>query len=84
MYEFVEPAAGGSADGYAFGIDYRECGFCKLCKSTGDEDLLPHLCAVDKEFYAVRGIELKRSTTLAGGDSRCDFRFRATAPSPEF
>lgn len=80
VYEFVEPAPGTDAEGYAFGIDYRECGFCKLCKATGDEDLLPHLCAVDKEFYAVRGIELHRSTTLAGGARRCDFRFRAANP----
>lgn len=77
VYDFIAPAGGETEAQFEFGIDYRECGFCKLCEASGDVDLLPNLCAVDDEFYALRGIALKRTTTIAGGAERCNFRFRA-------
>lgn len=76
VYRFIEAVGVEGDESFEFGIDYTECGFCKLCKNTGDEDLLPHLCAIDAEFYALRGIELQRTMTLAAGDSHCNFRFR--------
>lgn len=81
VYRFVEAGLTPEGQAYAFGIDYTECGFCKLCQRNGDQDLLPHLCALDGEYYALRGIELTRSTTIAGGDGRCNFRFRALPPA---
>ena len=76
VYEYVEAGQTEDGESFEFGLNYHECGFCKLCASEGDEDLLPAICAMDKEVYAVRGIELFRSTTIASGHSRCDFRFR--------
>lgn len=77
VYEFVEGGDKGPAGRpFDFGVDYLECGFCKMCRSGGDEDLLPHICAMDKESYGIRGIDFQRSTTLAAGDDRCNFRFR--------
>ncbi len=76
VYRFVEGAdAGPAGEPFEFGLDYLECGFCKMCRTGGDEDLLPHICAMDKESYGIRGVELQRSTTLAAGDDRCNFRF---------
>lgn len=86
VYRFVEAGTTAEGEAFSFGIDYTECGFCKLCRRNGDEDLLPHLCALDGEYYALRGIDLKRSTTIAGGDGRCNFRFsarRPAAPAPD-
>ena len=82
VYRFVEGAASQEDDGVEFGIDYTECGFCKLCARTGDRDLLPVMCDMDEEIYAMRGVALSRSTTLASGGARCDFRFRATRKPP--
>jgi hypothetical protein len=48
-----------------------------FCDKHGDEDLLPHVCAVDFDAYALRGVALERKQTLAGGASHCDFLFRA-------
>lgn len=76
VYQFVEPGQTESGQTFEFGLDYSECGFCKLCKANGDEELLPVMCSIDKEIYAIRGVELFRSTTLASGANRCDFRFR--------
>lgn len=76
VYEFVDGGEKGPAGRpFEFGIDYLECGFCKMCRAGGDEDLLPHICAMDKESYGIRGVDFQRSTTLAAGDDRCNFRF---------
>ncbi len=76
VYRFIEGSdVGPEGRPFEFGLDYLECGFCKMCRTGGDEDLLPHICAMDKESYGIRGVEFQRSTTLAAGDDRCDFRF---------
>ena len=80
VYDFVEPGPG---DAFEFGIDYRACGFCKFAARRGDKDILPTLCGLDVDAYAVRGIRLVRTQTLAGGASHCDFRFSRIAPGED-
>ena len=77
VYQFVDPGVTENGEAFDFGLDYTECGFCKLCKANGDEELLPVMCSLDQEVYALRGIELFRSTTIASGGGRCNFRFRS-------
>lgn len=77
VYDFVEPAPG---DGFAFGIDYTACGFCKFAARHGDQDILPGICGLDVAAYATRGVRLERTQTLAGGASHCNFRFSQLAP----
>lgn len=72
VYDFVEPGAG---DTFEFGINYKACGFCKFAARHGDKDILPNICGLDFDAYAVRGIRLERTQTLAGGASHCNFRF---------
>src|SRR3954447_15994987 len=72
VYDFVEPGPG---DSFEFGIDYKACGFCKFAARHGDKEILSHICGLDFEAYATRGIRLERTQTLAGGDSHCNFRF---------
>ncbi|WKA27120.1 L-2-amino-thiazoline-4-carboxylic acid hydrolase [Bradyrhizobium roseum] len=72
VYDFVEPLPG---DSFEFGIDYKACGFCKFAARHGDEEILPHICGLDFDAYATRGIRLERTQTLAGGASHCNFRF---------
>ncbi len=83
VYHFVEAGLTPDGEPFEFGLNYSECGFCKLCKAGGDEDLLPSICAMDEEVYALRGIRLYRTTTLAGGDSQCNFRFGPMTDAPE-
>jgi hypothetical protein len=71
-YDFVEP---GSDDRFEFGINYRACGFCKFAAQYGDKDILPNICGLDFVVYETRGIKLERTQTLAGGATRCNFRF---------
>lgn len=77
VYDFVEPGPG---DNFDFGINYKACGFCKFADKYGDQDILPHICGLDFEAYATRGIHLERTQTLAGGASHCNFRFSRLKP----
>jgi hypothetical protein len=77
VYDFVEPGPGDSFD---FGINYKACGFCKFAARHGDQEILPHICGLDFEAYATRGIQLERTQTLAGGASHCNFRFSQLEP----
>ncbi len=79
VYTFVEP---GEENGevFDFGLNYQECGFCKLCGKTGDTDILPMICGMDEESYALRGVRLTRSQTLASGATHCNFRYRLLTP----
>ena len=77
VYDFIEP---GPRDSFEFGINYRACGFCKFAARHGDQDILPHICGLDFEAYATRGIRLERTQTLAGGASHCNFRFSRLEP----
>jgi hypothetical protein len=77
IYDFVEPGIG---DTFDFGINYKACGFCKFAARHGDQDILPHICGLDFEAYATRGIHLERTQTLAGGATHCNFRFSRREP----
>jgi hypothetical protein len=77
VYDFVEPGPG---DSFEFGINYKGCGFCKFAARHGDQEILPHICGLDFEAYATRGIRLERTQTLASGASHCNFRFWRLEP----
>src|SRR6202171_2071002 len=77
VYDFVEP---GPDDSFEFCINYQACGFCKFAARHGDKEILPHICGLDFEAYATRGIRLERTQTLAGGASHCNFRFSQLKP----
>ena len=63
-------------DDFIFGIDYLECGVCKLCRDEGVSELSKYLCKLDYMLADIIGLNLERTTTLAMGDSKCDFRYK--------
>lgn len=60
---------------YDLGYDYLECGICKLCRDEGCPELAKYLCKLDFMFAEIMGLSLVRTTTLADGGEKCDFRF---------
>lgn len=60
---------------YIYGTDYLECGNLKLCRDYGIVEFCKYLCMLDNITYRARGQGLTRTTTLADGFDRCDFRF---------
>ena len=57
------------------GYDYTECGVCKLCKDEGVPHLAKYMCSLDYLLVDIVGIGLDRTTTIAEGGNKCDFRF---------
>lgn len=64
----------GNSD-FDLGYDYLECGVCKLCKDEGCPELAKYLCKLDYMFAEIMGLRLERTSTLADGGDKCDFRF---------
>ena len=69
----------GDGRDYDYGIDYIECASCKFLNAQGAPELGPYVCAVDKIASEMLGWGLRRTTTLAQGGERCDFRFKKGA-----
>lgn len=61
---------------FELGYDYLECGACKLCRDEGCFELAQYLCRLDFVLADMMGMELERTTTIAEGGERCDFRYR--------
>ncbi len=74
--DYVSRFVPGEPGHFDFGIDIVECGIIKFLRAEGAEDLAPVLCELDWPHTELLGIELIRTTTLAQGGERCDFRFR--------
>lgn len=79
IYDYVEP---GPTDRFEFGVNYFSCGFCRFASRHGDLKILKNICGLDFAAYALRGIHLERTQTLAGGASHCDFRFSSEPSLP--
>ena len=72
VYTVVE---GDGAD-FDWGIDQLECGICKFFAAHDAEELVPYVCDLDFLASDYFGWGLMRTTTLAEGGQRCDFRFK--------
>ena len=66
----------GDNDTFDIGIDYTECAICKFFHKHGADELTPYLCLLDFPMSKANGTGLVRTTTLAEGGNRCDFRFK--------
>ena len=64
----------GREGAYDWGVDYTECGICKLLHTYQAQELTPYLCALDYPMVKAMGLTLNRTTTLAEGGPCCDFR----------
>ena len=72
VYRFVE----GDGETFDFGVDYTECAVVKFLAAQGSPELAPYICPVDILYSEALGWGLRRTTTLAEGSARCDFRFK--------
>jgi hypothetical protein len=61
--------------GLGYGIDIIECGICKLFKKHNFQKYASILCEVDEVTSGLAGLKLIRTSTIALGAQKCDFRF---------
>jgi hypothetical protein len=80
VYTVVE----GDGSAFDWGIDYVECGICKLYHAQGADEFVPYLCRLDFIASAWFGWGLGRTMTLAEGNEKCDFRFTRTKGRIDF
>ena len=73
--DWVSTYVPGEDPSFDWGTDYSECGLCKLFTAHGTEEFTRYLCLLDFPFSQVMGTGLRRTTTLALGGARCDFRY---------
>jgi len=73
---FVE----GDGREFDFGVDYTECGLVKFYHAQGADELAPYLCLGDFPISKALDTGLVRTTTLARGGPRCDFRYKNGRP----
>ncbi len=66
----------GDGQTFDYGIDYTECGGWKFLQAQDAQALAPYVCAMDKTASELLGWGLIRTTTLAQGGEKCDFRFK--------
>ncbi len=72
VYDYVP----GDGETFDYGVDYVECGTVKFLAEQGAPELAPYICPADILYSEALGWGLQRTTTLAGGAERCDFRFK--------
>jgi hypothetical protein len=63
-----------------YGIDFKECGICRLFEREGCPEFAPYLCRFDYVMARHTGCRLTRRHTIAAGDRLCDFRFSKGIP----
>lgn len=63
-------------DEYDVGYDFLACGSCKLCKAENCPELTHYLCNLHYLLLDFTGIQVDRTTTLAQGFKKCDFRLK--------
>ena len=74
--DYVLTYVEGDGREFDYGVDYIECGSCKLLEAENAHELAPYVCAVDKTASELLGWGLTRTMTLAEGFHKCDFRFK--------
>jgi len=72
VYTFVP----GDGETFDYGVDYAECAGSKFLREQGAAELAPYICPADILYSEALGWGLQRTTTLAAGGERCDFRFK--------
>jgi hypothetical protein len=72
VWSYVE----GDGKAFDFGFDMTECALVKFLHAEGADELVPFLCRIDFATSKAFGWGLVRTTTLAEGGEKCDFRFK--------
>ncbi|MCJ7773366.1 MAG: L-2-amino-thiazoline-4-carboxylic acid hydrolase, partial [Desulfobacterales bacterium] len=66
----------GNGEGFDYGVDYLECAICKYYHLHNADEIIKFKCQCDFPLSELFGWGLKRTTTIAEGKQKCDFRFK--------
>ncbi len=71
---FVVTFVEGDDETFDYGFDDTECAILKFFRQENVAELTPYLCASDIPLSRALNLGIQRTTTLALGGERCDFR----------
>ncbi len=74
--DYVLDYVAGDSVTFDYGVDYTECGTVKFLTEQGAPELARYICPADILYSQALDWGLSRTTTLAEGAERCDFRFK--------
>jgi hypothetical protein len=77
VLDYVPPDPGSSD----YGVTYHRCAIRDLAHAVGAEAFAPFICQSDAVMSELLGWGLRRTGTIAQGQSQCDFRFRKGQPT---
>jgi hypothetical protein len=66
----------GDGEKFDYGFDYIECAGCKFLNQQSAQEIAPFMCTFDQVASETLGWGLTRTTTIADGFEKCDFRFK--------
>ena len=66
----------GDGKEFDYEFDYIDCAVLNFYRQQGAAELVPYICAIDKIASELLGWGLRRTMTLAEGDTKCDFQFK--------
>jgi hypothetical protein len=66
----------GDGRNFDYGLDIVECGICKFYHAQGADEFARHMCRLDFIMSDRMGMGLVRTTTIAEGGEKCDFRYK--------
>ncbi len=78
VFEFIE----GDGVNFDYGMNFTECGLCKVFKRLGAEKYVPFLCISDFIQANIIGFGFKRTQTIGNGAPKCDHRFLKYGTTP--
>jgi len=64
------------AEQFDLGIDFTDCAICKFFHQQGADEFTKYMCLTDFATGREKGSGLFRTTTLAEGAEKCDFRWK--------
>ena len=74
--EFIE----GNGQDFDYGIDYTKCAICRFYEQESAFEFVKYLCLIDFLTASMADSGLERTTTIAEGYGRCDFRWKKGRP----
>ncbi|MCK4383934.1 MAG: L-2-amino-thiazoline-4-carboxylic acid hydrolase, partial [Candidatus Lokiarchaeota archaeon] len=74
-FDFVINFVEGGGVSFEYGLNFTECGICKLYNELGAEKYIPLICMAATRQSSIFGFGLFRTQTLMSGAPTCDYRF---------
>jgi hypothetical protein len=70
----------GKDNDFDIGLDFTHCALCRLYETQGAFEFAKYMCLIDYIPSKMIDSGLERSSTIAEGAERCDFRYKKGRP----